>query len=79
MTLERLKEVHQARPFKPFRLHLADGRTLRIAHPESLAYSPTGGRTAAYVAPDESTHFVDLLLVSRIEVRNGNGRKKRRS
>lgn len=76
MTLERLREVHQARPFKPFRLHLADGRTLHVTLAESLAYNPTGGRTGAYVAPDESTHVVDLLWVSRIEVPDDDGRIK---
>jgi hypothetical protein len=74
MTLDRLKELHHARPFRPFKMHLADGETSTVTHPESLAYSPSG-RTIVVVAPDDSTQIVDLLLVSRIEVA-GNGRRR---
>jgi len=78
MTIERLQEVHQARPFRPFRLHLADGRDVPISHPESLAYERTG-RTVVAVLPGGATHFVDLLLVTDIEIANGQGRRKRGS
>ncbi len=73
MTIERLREVHRAQPFRPCALHLADGGQIRVSHPESLAYSPTG-RTIVVVSPDDRTQFVDLLLVSRIEI--GNGRRR---
>ena len=76
MTIDRLKEIHQCRPFRPFTMQLADGGTIRITHPESIAYSPTG-RTAVVVFPDESTQWVDLLLVSRIEVKNGQRRPRK--
>ena len=76
MTIARLREVHTARPFQPFVLRMADAKTLRITHPESLAYNPTG-RTMVYVAPNGSSHYVDLLLVARIEV--GNGKTSRKS
>jgi hypothetical protein len=79
MTTERLHEVHAARPFRPFRIYLADGGVIEVRHPESLAYS-LRGRTAVQMALDESTQFIDLLLVSRIEVMNGQaqGRSRRR-
>jgi hypothetical protein len=53
---------------------MADGKTLRVTHPESLAYNPSG-RTILYVAPDESARRIDLLLVVRIEI---VGRRKPR-
>lgn len=55
-------------------MHLADGGTIDVSHPESLAYSPAG-RTVVVVLPDESSQWIDLLLVTRIEL--GNGRKGR--
>ena len=76
MTVERLREVHRAEPFRPFTLHLADGGRVRVSHPESLAYSPTG-RTVVVVTPDDTTQFIDLLLVSRIEI-DGDRRRSRR-
>jgi hypothetical protein len=80
MTIEKLREIHRSQPFRPFTMHLADGGQLTVTHPESLAYSPSG-RTVIVVRPDESSAWVDLLLISRIEVGNGssrNGRRKRK-
>ena len=77
MTLEKLKEVHQARPFQQFRLHMADGGVLDVTHPESLAYSPKG-RTVIVVFPDETSQWIDLLLVSRIEISNGRNSKRKK-
>ncbi len=36
MTVERLREVHRARPFVPYTIHVADGRQIRIGHPDVL-------------------------------------------
>jgi hypothetical protein len=85
MTIEQLQRLHQARPFRPFTLKLADGNRIRVRSPEFLSHSPTG-RTAVVFGGDDSFEVVDLLLVASIEVgdvrarRNGrprgNGRKK---
>jgi hypothetical protein len=77
MTIERLREAHSARPFSPFVLHLADGRDLTVAHPESLAIAPSG-RTVVVVQPDDSTQFVDLLLVTVLELWPSAGGTRRR-
>ena len=42
MTIEQLRQMHQARPFAPFRVHMADGRHLDVDHPEFLAQTPAG-------------------------------------
>ena len=73
MTLEKPREIHQARPFRPFILYFADGGKVGATHPESLAYSRTG-RTAVVVLPDESSQWFDLLLVSRIEISDGQSK-----
>jgi hypothetical protein len=79
MTLDRLHELHQARPFRPFRIHVADGRSLDVTHPESLAYAPKA-RTIFLVKPDERIEYVDLLLVTSLETLNGSraGTQRRR-
>jgi len=76
MTIERLRSIHQTRPFRPFVMHLADGKTVRVTHPETLAYTPSG-RTIFLAKPDDSIHHIDLLMVVRIEV--SNGARKRNS
>ncbi len=75
MTIEQLRNVHQARPFQPFTLHLADGRQVAVPHSEFLSHSPTG-RTVIVHDSDESFSIIDLLLVTRIQVRTGNGAPK---
>lgn len=40
MRAEELNRLHKAQPFRPFRIHLADGRHLDVVHPEFLAYTP---------------------------------------
>jgi hypothetical protein len=79
MTIEHLRSMHQARPFQPFDLHLADGRVLTVQHPEFLAQSPAG-RTIAVEQPDGVIEIVDLLLVVSLKPRpNGApGRGRRR-
>lgn len=77
MTVEQLLQSMHAQPFKPFRLHLADGRRLDIVHPDFVARSPSG-RTVIVYKPDESFEIVDLLLVVSIEVSNGKSASRRR-
>ncbi len=73
MTIERLRAVQQAKPFRAFRLNLADGRSLRVPHPEFLAIHPTG-RTVIVFQPKDEFEIVDLLLVTSIQVANGTQR-----
>ncbi len=78
VNVEKLREIHQARPFRAFRLYFADGGTIDVTHPESLAYS-SRGRTAVVVFPDDSSQWIDLLLVSRIEIGNGRSKRKKKT
>ena len=76
MTIEKLRELHHAQPFRPFVIHLANGRSHTVQHPEFLASSPSG-RTVVVFEPDDSMHIIDLLLVTELEIK-ANGRTKRR-
>lgn len=67
MTIEQLKEVHGAHPFKPFTIHLADGRSFRVDHPEFFSRSPSG-RTIVVQQPEDKLSILDLLLVTELEV-----------
>jgi hypothetical protein len=68
MTIEQLRKLHQARPFQPFDISLADGRTLSIDHPEFLAQTPPG-RTFGVGHADGTIETVDLLLVVSLKPR----------
>jgi hypothetical protein len=71
MTIERLKEYLERRPFEPFDIYLADGRSVHVDHPEFLMQSRTH-RTVTVALPDDRMAVVDLLLVTSIES-NTNG------
>ena len=75
MTSEQLRAAHKAQPFKPFTVHLADGTSVNVPHPEVLLQTQ-GGRTIFVNTGGEDVSIIDLLLVARLTF--GNGRPKRR-
>ena len=77
MTSERLTEMLEATPFQPFDIRLADGRAIRVQHPEFVARSPSG-RTAVVFQPDDSMTIIDVFLaVSLGRVAPGRGGSRR--
>jgi hypothetical protein len=78
MTIEQLRAAHDAQPFRPFVMHLADGREIAVRHREFIMAVPSG-RTIIVCQPDDTVNIVDLLLVTDLEIKPAtNGAKKRR-
>jgi hypothetical protein len=78
MTIEQVREAYHAQPFRPFILHLADGRQIPVHHRDFMAAPPTG-RTVVVIQPDQSVNIIDLLLVTDLELMPvGNGSRRRR-
>jgi hypothetical protein len=79
MTVQEVRRLYEARPFRPFVIHMADGQNIRVAHPEFMAIGP-GARTMVVYQPDGSFEIVDLLLVTALKVpldgRPGRGRSQ---
>jgi hypothetical protein len=67
MTIEQLATVHHARPFRPYTIHLGDGRAFFVKHPDFLSRSPSGCTVIVH-QDDESFSVLDLLLVTELEV-----------
>ena len=42
MTIQQLRATLKAVPFRPFDVHMADGRSFHIRHPDFLLMSPSG-------------------------------------
>ncbi len=76
MTIDRIREFHMASPFSKFTLHLTDGRSFPVKHPEFMMVFP-GGRTIIVATEGDSFQVIDLLMISSIESRvsKGNGRR----
>jgi len=68
MTVEQMKMVYNAQPFKSFIIHWADGRAIPVYHRELMASAPSG-RTIIVYQPDDSFNIIDLLLVTDLEIR----------
>lgn len=70
--IKKLRELWQARPFVPFSIHLADGRSLPVPHPDFFYVSPSGGRI--FVVDDqEKYHYLNpLVIVSVTETLAGS-------
>ena len=67
MNIAVLRELHEARPFVPFTLTLADGRKRRVIHNEFLYFFPSG-RAAMVTHRDDRFTLIDLLLVTSADV-----------
>ncbi|HEY3243506.1 MAG TPA: hypothetical protein VGM03_09160 [Phycisphaerae bacterium] len=74
MTTEALPKLYHARPFRPFVLRLKDGRRLRVARAERLAYDLEDGWAAVFVG--DALERVKLADVVKIEVPNGRSRRR---
>jgi hypothetical protein len=70
MTTDQFKAMLHLQPFKPFTIRMADGRTFQVSHPDFVAQSPSG-RTVIVFQPDESYSVLDLLLMTKLQVSNG--------
>jgi hypothetical protein len=78
MTIEKIREFYDAQPFRPFTIHLADGRAIPVRHRDFMMAAPSG-RTIVVQQPDDSLNIIDLLLVTDLEVGGrANGSRSRR-
>jgi len=77
MTINQLRNTYDAQPFRPFVMHLADGRAIPVRHREFIMTVPSG-RTILVVQPDDTVNIVDLLLITDLKpAATGSARKRR--
>ena len=67
MLLEQLTKVLHAQPFRPFTIHMGDGRVFLVKHRDFISHSPSG-RTVIVYDNDDSFSILDMLLVTELEV-----------
>lgn len=66
MRPEQLRETLKAEPFRPFTIHMANGRQLHVSHPEFVSVSPDG-RSAVVWVRDDVCDLIDVMLVTSLE------------
>ncbi len=70
MKVEKLREIMHAAPFQPFTIHIADGRSVHVPHPDFIAIMGTG-RAVIVTTPIEQSpsHFIiDVPMITQLEV-----------
>jgi hypothetical protein len=77
MTIQKLREFYDAQPFRPFVIHLADGRGIPVHHRDFMMTAPSG-RTIFVQQPDDTLNVIDLLLIRDLEIVGANGRRRQR-
>ncbi|MGI8980352.1 MAG: hypothetical protein ACR2FY_14085 [Pirellulaceae bacterium] len=66
MTIEQLREAYNHQPFRPFTIHLADGRSILLPSREMIMSAPNG-RTIVVCVGEDRFNIIDLLLVTDLE------------
>jgi len=64
MDITGIREAVHKQPFQPFVISLADGRSLRVPHPDFVAVHP---RRIVVISDDGSWSVVEPLLVSSLD------------
>lgn len=67
MTTDAIKSHLNAAPFHRFDLHLQDGRSLSVKHPDFVAFSPSHREIFLWTA-EWTYEFVDLNAITSLEV-----------
>lgn len=70
MTTEQFRATLHQLPFRPFTIRMADGQAFHVAHSDFVAQSPSG-RTVIVFQPDESYSVLDQLMMTELQVANG--------
>ena len=67
--IERIRELYWAKPFRPFTLHLADGQSVTVAHPELMALS-ANTKELFVMDPDGAGRFINVPQITEIKVKS---------
>lgn len=78
MTIQEIQRLRDAKPFQPFRVLVADGKSYDVRHPEVISHTGSGGLIS--IAEENSFVTLDLLLVTGVEkpIPKRNGHLRRR-
>jgi len=74
MDPQGIVEALRRQPFEPFLMRLADGRSLSVTHPESVA---VGTHRVIVVKPDDSWAVIEPLLIVSLDYNGASGDRSR--
>jgi hypothetical protein len=68
MSPERIRELCELKPFRPFSVHLADGQSIPVNHPEFVFIAPNKQEVIIY-GPDDSFNLVYIFSITAFKRR----------
>jgi hypothetical protein len=77
MKIEKVRQILRSQPFLPFWIHLADGGRIPVEHEDFVALEPAGREIIVYLA-DNSHQILDVMLITRLEIKARNGLRRRK-
>ncbi len=63
MTGAQMLRTLKAKPFRPFAMHLVDGRELEVRHPELMALTAAGRLANLWSGSDDPPEVIDVLMI----------------
>lgn len=79
MTIDELRAMKKAEPFRPFVIRLKDGRKFEVPTTDYFSPSPNPGGQRFVVWKNKAFHFFDLSMISDIEFKTVKARRNRRA
>ena len=76
MKISEVRKLYDAEPFKPFSIHMADGRRILVKHREFMALSPSG-RTAYVYQVNDDSDVIDVALVTSLALKKDYAKRGR--
>lgn len=67
MRVEQLRKLLTTQPFRPFTIHLPEGRSVPVVHHDFALLSPNGRTLIAYGA-DDAADIIDVMLITSIQL-----------
>jgi hypothetical protein len=75
MKVSDIKKMRDRAPFRAFQLHLTNGETLPVRHPEYLAVPPESGVELVVVWIGSDWNLVDAGQVARLSLLNSKAKR----
>ena len=67
MKADGIRQAVRRRPFRPFYLHMADGRQVLVRHPEMIVV--TSDDRSVFVDVPDGDNYLDTVLITALEYR----------
>ena len=68
MTIKELKKAKDERPFRPFLIHMSDGRELKVPHPDAVAWENDDAEIAVCMVPGGGWEVIDVILITSLGI-----------